>query len=148
MLQESTPLPVAYMIPCVRFVWVVRLFVYPSQSRNTRYGWLATPYPTETFTLQEAPNLLRARNLLFPQSSIAGWHLWVNTRVVTSCCMGYHPARNRPKGIRVRNFISVSSPVENSAFFSASGLYGPVILAAITGPSNQQAVAASRCNRT
>ena len=24
MLQESTPLPVAYMIPCVRFAWVVR----------------------------------------------------------------------------------------------------------------------------
>jgi len=51
MLQESTFLPVAYMIPCVRFVWVVQLFVYPSQSRNTRYGWLATPFPTGTFTL-------------------------------------------------------------------------------------------------
>lgn len=57
MLQESTPLPVAYMIPCVRFVWVVRRYVYPSQSRNTRYGWLATPYPTGTFTLKETPGL-------------------------------------------------------------------------------------------
>ena len=55
MLQESTPLPVAYMIPCVRFVWVVRRCVYPSQSRNTRYGWLAIPYPTGTLTLQETP---------------------------------------------------------------------------------------------
>ena len=57
MLQESTPLPVAYMIPCVRFVWVVRRFVYPSQSRNTRYRWLAIPYPTGTLTLQETPGL-------------------------------------------------------------------------------------------
>jgi hypothetical protein len=57
MLQESPPLPVAYMIPCVRFVWVVQRLVYPSQSRNTRYGWLATPYPTGTFTLQETPGL-------------------------------------------------------------------------------------------
>ena len=51
MLREGTPLPVAYMIPRVRFVWVVQLFVYPSQSRNTRYGWLATPYPAGTLTL-------------------------------------------------------------------------------------------------
>jgi hypothetical protein len=29
--------PVAYMILCVRFVWVVRRYVCPSQSRNTRY---------------------------------------------------------------------------------------------------------------
>ena len=25
--------------------------------RKTRYGWVATPYPTRTFTLQETPNL-------------------------------------------------------------------------------------------
>ena len=48
--------PVAYMILCVRFVWVVQRFVYPSQSRNTQYGWLAKPYPAGTFTLQEAPS--------------------------------------------------------------------------------------------
>ena len=57
MLQESTSLPVAYMIPCVRFVRVVGRFVHPSQSRNTRYGWLAIPYPAGTLTLQETPGL-------------------------------------------------------------------------------------------
>jgi hypothetical protein len=56
-LQESTSLPVAYMIPCVRLVWVVRLLVYFFQSCNTRYGWLAIPYPAGTLTLQETPGL-------------------------------------------------------------------------------------------
>ena len=49
--------PAACMILCVRFVWVVRRYVYPSQSRNTRYGWLAKPYPIKTFTLSETPSL-------------------------------------------------------------------------------------------
>ena len=48
--QEGANLLTADRIPCVRFVWVVRLCVYPSQSRNTRYGWQAKPYPMETFT--------------------------------------------------------------------------------------------------
>ena len=56
---DANPLT-AHRIPCVRFVWVVRQYVYPSQSRNTRYGWLAKPYPMETFTPKEAPSLLGA----------------------------------------------------------------------------------------
>ena len=54
--RRAHSLPVAYMILCVRFVWVVQRYVYPSQSRNTQYGWLAKPYPTGTLTLQEAPS--------------------------------------------------------------------------------------------
>ena len=50
LLQEGANLLTAHRIPCVRFVWVVRRCAYPSQSRNTRYGWLAKPYPMETFT--------------------------------------------------------------------------------------------------
>jgi hypothetical protein len=44
--RRAHSLPVAYMIPCVRFVWVVQRYVYPPQSRNTQYGWLGKPYPT------------------------------------------------------------------------------------------------------
>ena len=53
------------MILCVRFVWVVRRYVYPSQSRNTRYGWVATPYPTGTFTLQDAPSCAWRANVSY-----------------------------------------------------------------------------------
>ena len=62
--------PAACMILCVRFVWVVRRYVYPSQSRNTRYGWVANPYPTGTFTLKDTPSLSRRGNVAFsgPQS--------------------------------------------------------------------------------
>ncbi len=47
--------PVAYLIRCVRFAGVVQSCDL-RPPRNTRYGWLATPYPTGTFTLQEAPS--------------------------------------------------------------------------------------------
>ena len=63
--QEGANLLTAHRIPCVRFVWVVRRCVYPSQSRNTRYGWLAKPYPMETFTPKEAPSLLGALRSCF-----------------------------------------------------------------------------------
>ena len=52
----SADSPTACMILCVRFVWVVRQCVYPSQSRNTQYGWVVSPYPTGTLTLQDAPS--------------------------------------------------------------------------------------------
>ena len=65
-LQEGASLLTAHRIPCVRFVWVVQRCVYPSQSRNTRYGWLAKPHPMVTCTPQEAPNLLGVpRNCFF-----------------------------------------------------------------------------------
>jgi len=64
-LQEGAGLLTAHRIPCVRFVWVVRRCAYPSQSRNTRYGWLAGPYPMETFTPKEAPSLLGALGTCF-----------------------------------------------------------------------------------
>ncbi len=47
--------PVAYLIRCVRFAGVVQSCDL-RPPRNTRYGWLATPYPTGIFTLQEAPS--------------------------------------------------------------------------------------------
>jgi|GEM_PF-4755582 len=52
-LQEGANFLTAHRIPCVRFVWVVRLCVSPSQSRNTQYGWLAMPLPMRTFTSSE-----------------------------------------------------------------------------------------------
>ncbi len=54
---------VACMIPCVRFVRVVRRCVCPSRSRNTRYRRLAEPYLTGTCTPQEAPNFAWRTNV-------------------------------------------------------------------------------------
>jgi len=48
----------AYLVRCVRFNYFVRLS--PSDSCNTRQGWLARPCPTRTLTLSEAPSLLGA----------------------------------------------------------------------------------------
>jgi hypothetical protein len=59
--------PAACMILCVRFVWVVRRYVYPSQSRNTRYGWVVNPCPTGTCTLQDAPGFAWHANDLHHQ---------------------------------------------------------------------------------
>jgi len=56
-LSGSADSPTAYMILCVRFVCFVRWEFHPLRHRrNTRYGWLAKPYPTGTFTLQDAPS--------------------------------------------------------------------------------------------
>jgi len=45
MLQESTPLPVAYMIPCVRFVWVVRRWClsFPVTQHSVRVAGYSLP---------------------------------------------------------------------------------------------------------
>ena len=60
----------AYIILCLRFTLVVRLIVSSHckalpllrlrAMRKTRYGWLAKPYPTGTYTLQDASSLLDA----------------------------------------------------------------------------------------
>ncbi len=56
-LSGSTISPTAYMILCVRFICFVRRKFHPLRHRrNTRYGWLARPFPTGTFTLQDAPS--------------------------------------------------------------------------------------------
>ena len=82
----------AYMFPCVRFVCLVRRSPFPHggfslvgtqcplstrvgahssispyllNPRNTRYGWLARPYPTETFTRQEAPSFTWRTNVTY-----------------------------------------------------------------------------------
>ena len=56
-LSESTVSPTAYIILCVRFVlFVRRISTDSAERRNTRYGWLARPYPTRTFTLQDTPS--------------------------------------------------------------------------------------------
>ena len=82
--QEDTSLLTAHRIPCVRFVWVVRRYVYPSQSRNTRYGWLAKPYPMETFTPKEAPSLLGALGNRFSGIGEQVDHEPVNCRHINS----------------------------------------------------------------
>jgi len=56
-LSGSTISPTAYMILCVRFVCFVRRKFHPLRhKRNTQYRWLAKPYLTGTFTLQDAPS--------------------------------------------------------------------------------------------
>jgi len=49
--------PTACMILCVRFTCFVRSALAELRHRrNTRYGWVANPYPTGTCTLQDAPS--------------------------------------------------------------------------------------------
>ena len=65
--------PMAYIIRCLRFTLIVRLIVSSHwkaipilklrTTRKTRYRWLARPYPTGTFTLQDASSLLDALTL-------------------------------------------------------------------------------------
>jgi hypothetical protein len=62
-LQGGANTPLAYKMLCVRFTYVVheRSSVRTSTSlsfigANTRYGWVVSPYPTGTFTRQEAPS--------------------------------------------------------------------------------------------
>src|SRR5438876_1697332 len=50
--------PTAYRMLCRRFAHLVRRYTSRLRhGRKTRYGWVATPYPTGTFTLQETPSL-------------------------------------------------------------------------------------------
>ena len=48
--------PAAYRMLCRRFVHLVPRSSRLRHGRKTRYGWVATPYPTRTFTLQETPS--------------------------------------------------------------------------------------------
>ncbi len=60
---------------CVRFTYFVRNVYVPLSThwcthysllrhrRNTQYGWVASPYPTGTFTLQDAPIEVRLGEL-------------------------------------------------------------------------------------
>ena len=54
--------PTAYRILCLRFVHLLfAIFILLLRNgRKTRYGWLAKPYPTGTFTLQDTPSFLGA----------------------------------------------------------------------------------------
>ena len=53
--------PTAYRIRCRRFAHLVRRDTSRLRhGRKTRYGWVARPYPTGTFTLQETPSFLGA----------------------------------------------------------------------------------------
>ena len=54
--------PAAYRILCLRFIHLLfaALLALLRNGRKTRYGWLAKPYPTGTFTLQDTPSFLGA----------------------------------------------------------------------------------------
>ncbi len=58
-----------YVVPCVRLNCFVRfcsfLLHYLPNNCNTRYGWVVSPYPAETFTLQETPSSLGALTVRF-----------------------------------------------------------------------------------
>ena len=43
-----------FPLPCLKDLHTLSLHV--RRSRNTRYGWVASPYPTGTFTLQDTPS--------------------------------------------------------------------------------------------
>jgi len=56
------------MFLCVRFICFVRRKFHPLRHRrNTRYGWLARPFPTRTFTLQDAPSFAWHSNATLSQ---------------------------------------------------------------------------------
>ena len=59
-----TDTPMACKIPCVRFTCLVRSFLLLKLRHrcNTRYGWVAGPYPAGTFTPQDEPDLSRREN--------------------------------------------------------------------------------------
>ena len=60
-LQGCAVTPTASRILCLRFAHLVRRYTSRLRhGRKTRYGWVARPYPTGTFTLQETPSLLGA----------------------------------------------------------------------------------------
>ena len=65
-----TNTPMACKIPCVRFTCLVRSsFLLELRHRcNTRYGWVAHPYPTGTSTPQDVPDLSRRDNNEFTGS--------------------------------------------------------------------------------
>ena len=83
-LQEHAFL-MAYIILCLRFTLVVRLFVEEKKISNrkvfaihnlrtvrkTRYRWLARPYPTGTYTQQDAPSLTCRTNAKRSRASFA-----------------------------------------------------------------------------
>lgn len=60
---------VAYVVLCVRFASLVRILQQSKplatlrRTRNTRYGWLARPCPTETFNLQDASSFACRANV-------------------------------------------------------------------------------------
>ena len=60
----SAASPTACMILCVRFTCFVRSSLLRHR-RNTRYGWMANPYPTGTCTLQDAPSFAWRANVPF-----------------------------------------------------------------------------------
>ena len=70
----STVSPLAYMIPCVRFACIVRLAVQTDanlrHTRNTRYRWMANPYPMRTSTSQEASGLSWRTAACFPVNTM------------------------------------------------------------------------------
>jgi hypothetical protein len=58
---RSCKLPTACTILCVRFTHFVHLWKFIKlrfrRGRNTRYGWVVSPFPTGSFTLQDASRL-------------------------------------------------------------------------------------------
>ena len=71
---RNTQFPMAYIILCVRFTYLVRWKkIQLRHRRNTRYGWVANPYPTGTCTLQDASSFAWRTNAL-----LIGKFCWVN----------------------------------------------------------------------
>ena len=76
--------------------------------RNTRYGWMANPYPTGTFTLQDAPSFAWRANVELcgretkPQSSF-------KKKVKSYCSAGL---RKKPWLFPVphQRFVGIGSP--------------------------------------
>jgi len=60
----SAVFPTGYVVPCIRLKCFVRscphLLNDLPNNCNTRYGWMVSPYPAGTCTLQETPSSLGA----------------------------------------------------------------------------------------
>ena len=70
--------PAACMIHCVRFACFVRkrYLLLLRNRRNTRYGWVANPFPTGTFTLQDAPSFAWRANDCHHRTAEAAGYSW------------------------------------------------------------------------
>lgn len=87
--------------------------------RKTRYGWLARPYPTGAFTLQEAPSFLGARTILSSSAGMPNGRRRPSDLEIHARLLGF--ARKRPLCTRSwRSARRSSSPSLYSSHVTSS----------------------------
>ena len=124
--------------------------------RKTRYGWVATPYPTGTFTLQETPSFLGAitpgfRRRQWPQRRRSGgywrspagpcWAAPIDARVVSDLCtpIGIVDQDRRTRTdveLCSQHHIRCKTPLEK--FFARAALAQRLVQLRLHGPKGSQ----------